>query len=393
MDNIFGSGTSQIFKDRSVLSPRYLPDKLVGREEEIKEFVDILRPILHRGEPANAIVMGNKGVGKTTVVRYVLKQLGENIEKEDLKVIPIFINCQKINTTSRIILEMINKIAPDMEMPRTGLSMGRYYRALWKAMNKTGATIIVVFDGIEALKDQNILHNLSHAAENLEIEDNIFLSIIGIADELNYSEELEHNISTALQQRNIVFTPYKKEQINQILEQRSIFAFAEEVLNSNIVQLCAEITEEDGNASKAIALLERTGDVADRSNSTEIIEDHFNIANEEMGNLIMAKSTQKLPFHSKIVLLSIVKLTRDLNDSITTGQIEAIYRQLCEKIEINPLGRTSVSRIVSEFDMEGIVSAPVRSRGRYGKTRLVTLKKEIQEIEDALHSDYRLRQV
>jgi Cdc6-like AAA superfamily ATPase len=107
MTNIFGTGASKIFRDRSVLSSRYMPEELVGRDKEIKELVEIIRPVLHHGEPANAIISGNKGTGKTTVVRYVLKQLIENIEKDDLNVVPVFINCQKINTTSRIIQEKV----------------------------------------------------------------------------------------------------------------------------------------------------------------------------------------------------------------------------------------------------------------------------------------------
>ena len=393
MTNIFGTGASKIFRDRSVLSSRYMPEELVGRDKEIKELVEIIRPVLHHGEPANAIISGNKGTGKTTVVRYVLKQLIENIGKDDLNVVPVFINCQKINTTSRIIQEILNKVSPEAEVPRTGLSMGKYYRALWKALNETHYTIIVVFDEIELLKNHTILYDLSHAGENMSIEDDIFIGIIGITDDLTFHGQLEQSIVSALQQKNLVFRPYDSDQITQILEKRNTSAFAERALNSEIIKLCVELAGEEGNASKVVALLEKAGNIADTSGSGEITENHIRLANEEMGDSELIRSMEKLPFNSKLVLLSIVKLTKELNDKVTTGQIEAIYRKFCEETNTDPLGRTSVSRIVSEFDMEGFISAPVRSRGRYGKTRLVALKKSPHKIETALHSDYRLKQL
>ncbi|WP_135607284.1 Cdc6/Cdc18 family protein [Methanococcoides methylutens] len=393
MNDIFGINGIRIFRNRSVLSPQYLPEQLVGREEQVKDVVSLIRPVLHHGEPINALISGNKGTGKTTVVRFVLKQLTGTIEKEGINVVPVFINCRKISTTSKIILEILNRVSPETEIPKTGLSMGKYYRALWKALNEKRTTIIVVFDEIEALKNHSILYDLSHAGENMSIEDDIFVGIIGITDDMFFSGRIDQNIVSSLQHRNIVYPPYSRVQIEQILNSRSSIAFEEDILDKEVVPLCAELSGEEHDPGKALRFLERAGDIADTSNAEKVTENHVILANEEMGENYLVSSLENLPIHSKLVLLSIIKLTRELNDKITTGQIEMLYRNFCDQIGTNPLGRTSVSGIVSEFDMKGIISAPVRSMGRYGKTRLISMRKNPHKIENMLYSDYRLKEL
>lgn len=393
MNDIFGTDGIQIFRNRAALSPRYLPDRLVGREKQVTELASLMRPVLHHGEPANVLISGIKGTGKTTIVRFILKQLNANIEMKGLSVVPVFINCRKINTTSKIILEILNKVSPETEVPRTGLSMGKYYRALWKSLNEKRTTIIVAFDEIEALKDKNILYELSHAGENMSIEENIFISIIGISDDIFFYGKVEQTVVSALQYRNIVFPPYSEEEVKQILNDRCAIAFVENVVDRGVVPLCAELSGDEHNCGKALTLLERAGAIVDISNEERVTEKHVLLANKEMGEKDLLTSLENLPINSKLVLLSIIRLSGELNDKVTTGQIETLYKKFCEQIGTNPLGRTSVSGIISEFDMMGIISAPVRSRGRYGKTRLISIRKSQKKIENILYRDYRLKEL
>ncbi|MGB3907345.1 MAG: AAA family ATPase, partial [Methanomethylovorans sp.] len=156
MNDIFGTDGTQIFRNRAALSSKYVPERLIGREKQIVELALLMRPVMHNGELTNVLISGNKGTGKTTVVRFVLKQLSNNVENKGLNVVPIFINCQKISTTSKIIVEILNKVSPETEVPRTGLSVGKYYRTLWKVLNEKRTTIIVAFDDVDSLKDKNI---------------------------------------------------------------------------------------------------------------------------------------------------------------------------------------------------------------------------------------------
>jgi cell division control protein 6 len=74
------------------------------------------------------------------------------------------------------------------------------------------------------------------------------------------------------------------------------------------------------------------------------------------------------PKQFQIVLYSIM-LLNELDKEISTGKVYENYKILCEKIELRPITQRRVSDIISEFDMLGILTVAVVSKGRYGRTR------------------------
>jgi cell division control protein 6 len=386
-DDIFAVSGTKIFKNRSILSTKYLPERLIARDQQIQDLANLVKPVLSHGEPRNAMVYGKTGTGKTVVVRYVLKKLHDIVEKDNLNVKSVFINCKEINTTTRIILEILDNIAPENIIVRTGLSTGEYYNFLWEVINKKSVTVIIVFDEIDQLKDHNILYNLSRAGENIHLKDSVFIGVIGLSNDLFFTDKMESRIVSSLGRRDFVFPPYDADQISQILEDRSI-AFEDNVLEEGVVSLCAAYSaQENGDARKALMLLEIAGEVAERENALKVTEKHVLQAYEELNTDCIVELVKTLPLQSKLVLLSIVQLSKQVNGKMTTGKVESMYQNLCAKISTRTLGRTSVSKLISELDMLGIIEAPVQNRGRYGKTRLILIDKYIGKIENALFTE------
>ncbi len=386
-DDIFKISNAKIFKNRSILSTKYLPDHLIARDQQIKDVANLVKPVLSKGEPRNAMIYGKTGTGKTVVVRYVLKKLHNIAEKDSSRVISIFLNCREISTTTRIILEILDNIMPENTISHTGLSTGEYYNFLWEAINKKSSTIIVIFDEIDQLKDHNILYNLSRAGENMRLKEDVFIGVIGLSNDLFFSDKMEARIISSLGRRDFVFPPYDADQLNQILRDRSI-AFEDGVLDENVIPMCAAYSaQEHGDARKSLMLLETAGEVAERCNSSKVTEKHVIQAYEELNTDCIIELVQTLPLQSKLVLLSIVQLAKQFNSGMTTGRVELKYQDFCNRISTRTLGRTSVSKLISELDMLGIIEASVKNRGRHGKTRLISLGKHIDKIEDRLLDD------
>jgi archaeal cell division control protein 6 len=381
-DDIFTISNAKIFKNRSILSTKYLPDRLIARDQQIKDVANLVKPVLSNGEPRNAMIYGKTGTGKTVVVRYVLKKLHNIAEMETSRVTSIFLNCREINTTTRIILEILDNIVPENTVSRTGLSTGEYYNYLWEAINKKSSTIIVIFDEIDQLKDHNILYNLSRAGENIRLKEDVFIGVIGLSNDLFFSDKMEARIISSLGRRDFVFPPYNADQLSQILRDRST-AFEDGVLDENVISMCAAYSaQEHGDARKALMLLETAGEVAERFNSLKVTEKHVIQAYEELNTDCIVEMVKTLPLQSKLVLLSIVQLSKQFD-----GRVELKYQDFCTRISTRTLGRTSVSKLISELDMLGIVEAPVQNRGRHGKTRLISLDKHIDKIENGLLDD------
>ena len=58
---------------------------------------------------------------------------------------------------------------------------------------------------------------------------------------------------------------------------------------------------------------------------------------------------------------------------IQTGDVYDTYRDLCNKVGLRPLTQRRVSDIIAELDMLGIINAKVISKGRFGRTREISL--------------------
>ena len=95
---------------------------------------------------------------------------------------------------------------------------------------------------------------------------------------------------------------------------------------------------------------------------------------------------QTLPLHGKLILYAVLTLTRN-RGSTTTGEVYSYYRRLCKRLGIESVTQRRASDIVSELDMLGLIDARIVSRGRYGKTRIITLSVSPDAVEAALLED------
>ncbi|MEM3267893.1 MAG: cell division control protein Cdc6, partial [Metallosphaera sp.] len=100
-----------------------------------------------------------------------------------------------------------------------------------------------------------------------------------------------------------------------------------------------------------------------------------------------------LPFHSKLILLSIVQSSIQ-DRRLTTGEIYTRYRELTSIMSSESVTQRRASDIINELDMMGIVSARVVNRGRYGKTKEVVLAVDRNIVMKALiESDERFADI
>ena len=66
---------SKIFARRDVLSPHFLPKRLIGRAKEINLIEKALAPSLKGDRGRNLFVYGKTGTGKTSCTKFVLDEV------------------------------------------------------------------------------------------------------------------------------------------------------------------------------------------------------------------------------------------------------------------------------------------------------------------------------
>ncbi|WP_439027979.1 AAA family ATPase [Haloarchaeobius sp. DT45] len=276
-------------------------------------------------------------------------------------------------------------------VPMTGWPTDRVYSVFFDAVDYEERVVVIMLDEIDKLVEKSgddTLYNLSRMNSELE---NSRVSIMGISNDLKFTDFLDPRVKSSLGEEEIVFPPYDANQLRDILQHRSDVAFKEGALTGDVIPLCAAFAaQEHGDARRALDLLRTAGELAERSQSEVVDEEHVRQAQDKIELDRVVEVVRTLPTQSKLVLFAIILLEKNGVHNINTGEVFNIYKRLCEEIDADVLTQRRVTDLISELDMLGIVNAVVVSKGRYGRTKEISLSVPIDETEAVLMSDSRL---
>jgi len=252
---------------------------------------------------------------------------------------------------------------------------------------------IIIMDEIDKLVDKgdDVLYNLTRINSDLK---KAKVSLIGITNDLKFTEFLDPRVKSSLGEEEIIFPPYDANQLRDILQERAKTAFKPNVLEETVIPLCAAYAaQEHGDARRALDLLRVSGEISERSKSAKVLEIHVRQAQDKIETDRIVEVVKTLPTQSKLVLLSAVLLNNVGDSNITTGEVYNIYKQTCRIIGIDILTQRRVTDLISELDMLGILNATVVSKGRYGRTKEIALSVPTESTSRVLFEDYRLKQL
>jgi cell division control protein 6 len=379
----------QIFENKEVLRHTYTPDYLPHRDEQVNNLAAILVAALRGDAPSNILIYGKTGTGKTAVAKYVGMELERSGEIHGVPCYVIYMNCEVVDTQYRLLAHLARHF--DKDIPMTGWPTDQVYAEFRDALDREKIIVIVMLDEIDKLikKGDDVLYNLSRINGDLN---KARVSIIGISNDLKFTEFLDPRVKSSLGEEEIIFPPYDAEQIKDILEQRAEMAFKPGALEDTVIPLCAAFAaQEHGDARRALDLLRVSAELAEREKSPVVKEEHVRAAQEKIETDRIVEVVRTLPTQSKLVLLSILKLFETGESSFTTGEVYHVYRQMALQIQMDVLTQRRVTDLISELDMLGIVNAMVVSKGRYGRTKEISLSVPFQSTKKVLLEDYRLK--
>lgn len=384
--SIFTKDYVGVFRNKFVLDAKYIPKTLIARDQQIRDVAGVIRNVFYGGVIGNVIIFGKSGSGKTVVVRYVLAQLEEAEERENVNVVSVFVNCAIHNTPRRVLLEILQTIDPTTEFKR-GLATGEYYTALWDVLNAQNTSLVLALDEIDKLSDLTLLYVLSRAGENRDTNYENSIGIIGISNDLFFRERFSPAIYSSFGRQFFGFPPYDVEQILRILASRVDLAFHTNTVRHEVLPLCAALAaREHGDARIALDLLDKAGEFAEDEHAAEVQVHHVRLGYDLQHDDELLKISNTLPLHSKIVLFLIADLSKD-HKHITTGDVNAAYHVFCEQANCNELGRSTVSRLISELETIGFLNAPAHNIGNRGRTRNISLLVDRDKIRSTLMAD------
>ncbi|MFW9826235.1 MAG: Cdc6/Cdc18 family protein [Candidatus Thorarchaeota archaeon] len=378
----------KIFKNRDALDSWYIPEDLPHRDSQIKSIAEKTACALLGDTPQSFLCYGMTGTGKTATIRYVSQKLAQ--QTSEIKPWWIYINCNVVSTPYRILAHIYNTISRREKIPPTGLPKDIIFKKLLGLLDsKVGNSIcFLVLDEIDILVDKKggneILYDLTRLNENL---DKCKTCLVGISNKLKFKENLDPRIISSLGEEHIVFPSYDASELRDILINRAKLAFYEDILKQEVIPLCAALAaKENGDARKALQLLRKAGEIAERAQNKIVSDKHVEKAQEELESDHIMEYIKGMPLQAQLILASIFLISRFSPDHIIiSGDIYDVHSEIRTLIPgIRELSKRRISDYINELSLAGIISADVKSMGHYGRTKIIKLDIGIEIIEKGL---------
>lgn len=389
IDNIFTRAASgkSLVKASQFLNIDYVPEKLPFRDEETKTLAQVLSTIFKGTRPSNLLLFGKPGTGKTAAARNVVERLAKKAVELKMDVTVLFINAKTAGSAYKVLFEIAEDLGVNKEQEKhvhfTGLSMGEATDRILQFIQKKKLNLILVIDEIDSLVDKSgddILYNFTRANQKMK---GGFITLIGISNSLTFKDKLDPRVRSSLSEEELVFNPYAVNQLRQILQERAISAFNEGAISDAAVNLCAAIAgREHGDARKAINLLRVAAELAEREGAAKVDEKHVRAGEDRLEKEAPFIAMKNATTHDKLVILAVMK-----SKNGTTGEVYDVYLSLCKEVEQKPLTQRRMTQIISDLELQGLISTDIVSQGRYGRSQKIKITVPLTTVKEALKED------
>ena len=361
-----------IISNRGALTISFTPKDIPHREKQIEDIARILAPALKGDRPSNIFVYGRTGTGKSLVSTMVTGELEKASNGHKIRV--IYANCKmrhSADTEYRLLAHLSKKLG--REVPFTGLPTDQIYSSFFSLLDKEKQTLILIIDEIDTLVKKTgdeVLYNLTRINEELK---NSRVCILGITNDLGFINSLDPRVRSSLSEEELIFPPYNAMQLRDILKRRAEIAFRHGSVGSGVIEKCAALAaQEHGDARRALDLLRVSAEIAERRGDNTIAIGHVDCAEEKIDMDRTLETIKAQPKQSKAVLYSIIQLA-EKQRNINTGDVLDLYQENCRRAGIKVLTQRRISDLIAELDLFGVITTKVISKGRHGRTRIISL--------------------
>ena len=364
-------GAGLVIRDSEPFNFDYLPSELVMRDREMGDLASMMGSVVHKGGSARAIVTGQVGTGKTAMVRRFCEDVSRKFS-ERRKIRHVIVNCRNAATKPEVLKSIVQFLDP--RHPDRGLGSGEILTSVRKMLRSSGEHLIVVLDEVNHLlrrSGDDILYQLLRIDEGYSEHGTVSLVLISQEQTLDFLETAV--ISRFGRSNQLRLNPYTEQGLMEIARQRAGMGLMEGSYSEGVLRLIAQAASEISDARIAIELLEGAAKRAEQSGRS-IIEpkDVQDVANLQPTNL-EGVEVDDLPPHCMMVLLAVCRRLKSVNE-IATGDIENIYKVVCEEFDVEGKGHTTLWKHLKRLEERNILTArsSTVSQGR-GRTQFFSM--------------------
>jgi Cdc6-like AAA superfamily ATPase len=139
------------FADSEVLAEDYIPNKVLGRDNELNEISEVFQQIVDNEQPVNAFIYGISGTGKTVSIKFKQQQLETALQQyDDVHATFIYQNCESLSSSYQAAIAVANEFLTDPEykylhrqldigrenLPSSGFPKERVYDVVFEILDR-----------------------------------------------------------------------------------------------------------------------------------------------------------------------------------------------------------------------------------------------------------------
>jgi len=365
---------SSIFKDETTLFREYIPDKLPRREREIARLTRDFKPLtIKEGAfSVNVAIIGNAGIGKTSISKYFQERFPKSASKFGKKIYCIYYNCYTYRTKSSILRHLLQKHFNIFST--RGFSDNELLSDLMKILNKENANLILILDEANVLGSDDIL-SFIYIPEAFEFGKSRISTIL-VSRLTEFNSLLNVQLSERIHDK-IQLDGYSKEDLREILGYRAELAFRNNVLPVDVLEQVVSISAGTQNARHGIEILYHAGKIADQEKQSYITPEMVRKAKAYVYPELRSSVLEDLKNHELYVSIAVARnLMHENIASTTIDDIYDYYKIVCEECGETPQAKVTFRRHIDVITKTGIIYKIVQpvGEGKRGRRSVITLQ-------------------
>ena len=365
-----GHSTNPLFETKKPLNTDITPthEQFVGREEEKEQVGNILKDLVRGDIPENFLLTGNTGYGKTACTKLLLNDLSQKLG-DDFTYLYIS-DCPTEN-------KVLREISERLELGSKAKNNRVLYNLIKEEIIEKDLKLVIVLDEVDVLFRGRHDHGNPLFKKLFELRGNVLnnsdgcLVLAGVTNVVDIMEDFDPRVKSRFDSSNVIqFSSYNAFQLEKILEKRKQQAFKNGFVKEGVVKMvAAKVAQEDGDARKAIQMLKKAGEIAERNDDEMVRLSHVDQASNLIEKNRVMDAVKSLPKQEKVVLYAILDMRQK---EAKTGEVYSHYQEIVEKKDITELSQRRVGDLIGDLDMQGLITANTENlSGSRGRTRKI----------------------
>lgn len=299
--------------DEAPFEESFVPERLVSREQEIKEIARCLNPARSGRSIRSIFIFGKPGSGKTVACKHVLKHFPKQ---------SIYVNCWSNSTTHKVLQSLLIQQGQMIHGRESASDLAKRFQSL-------GRKLIVCLDESDHLKDRDVLYILARNS----------CGIILISNLPSQLSNMDPRIKSSLLLNEIEFKPYSREEILAILKERITYGMRSDAIDARQLALVANACR--GDARVALQTLKIAAKEAESKGSDKITVAEIRSALKCSRKYRLSYLLTKLNTHQRIIYeilksnkkMESGKLFSEYSKKMNGSVVDRTYRNHVQKME------------------------------------------------------------